>query len=146
MFTGVVPSKCRVEPVTALVAGHEHAIPGAGDVLPAPGDSKPQGSVPKDDLLSRQQAHPGMAAAAMAAASNVASQFLARPSANQTQAAANNSSEAASSTDTSRNSQTKPLISGEAEIPWRQVAGLLHGQGITDPLGLVSSQPSSACL
>ena len=28
---------------------------------------------------------------------------------------------------------------GEAEIPWRQVAGLLHSQGITDPQGLVSS-------
>ena len=27
----------------------------------------------------------------------------------------------------------------EAEIPWRQVAGLLHSQGVTDPQGLVSA-------
>lgn len=83
-----------------------------------------------------------MAAAAMAAASNVASQFLGQPSTNQT--VANSSSGAGSSSDIPNTEKAKPvggdakLVTGDAEIPWRQIAGLLHGQGITDPLGLVS--------
>ena len=91
-----------------------------------------------------------MAAAAMAAASNVASQFLARPSVNQTEAALSNGNSSTSSANNSSNSNSsssdvaqKGLATGDGEIPWRQIAGLLHGQGITDPLGLVSHLPSS---
>lgn len=115
--------------------------------LPGTGDSKPSESAPKNNGVSQQQAHPGMAAAAMAAASNVASQFLARPSVNQTEAVASNGTNSTSndsnrSTNSSGNSSSsdmiqKRLVTGDSDIPWRQVAGLLHGQGITDPLGLV---------
>ena len=117
--------------------------------LPGTGDSKPSESAPKNNGASKQQAHPGMAAAAMAAASNVASQLLARPSVNQTEAVASNgtnstSDDSNSSTNSNGNSSSsssdmtqKGLVTGGADIPWRQVAGLLHGQGITDPLGLV---------
>lgn len=114
-----------------------------------------QESYPDSNLLSRQQAHPGMAAAAMAAASNVAGQFLARPSANQTQVVGNSSGNGNSSDPSSSSSSTndagtdkasveqeplagdKKLVTRDAGIPWRQIAGLLHGQGITDPIGLV---------
>lgn len=120
------------------------------NVLPGTGDSKAAESAPKTDGLPQQQAHPGIAAAAMAAASNVASQFLARPSVNQTEVAGNSSTASGSnvnnrddnSSSSSRSSsdmaQKRP---GDTDIPWRQVAGLLHGQGITDPLGLVMQLP-----
>ena len=107
-------------------------------------DSK-LGSDAQSQQQAQQQAHPGMAAAAMAAATNMASQFVGRASTNQSQNASSSSSSNSSSIGSGSNGggdSTAPggqgLAAGDAKIPWRQIAGLLHGQGITDPQGLVS--------
>lgn len=106
-------------------------------------DTKAQDSKPASDAQSwqqpqqaQQQAHPGMAAAAMAAATNMASQLVGRASTNQSHDASSNSSSGGGNDSTAQGGQG--LVTGDAKIPWRQIAGLLHGQGITDPQGLVS--------
>ena len=89
-------------------------------------------AIPSREAL--QQAHPGVAAAA--------DLLLGQASKNKT----------ADHVDAKLNSQPDKDAGKEAgssqnskdtagEIPWRQVAGLLHSQGITDPQGLVSPLP-----
>ena len=94
-----------------------------------------------------QQAHPGVAAAADILLGQAALNTTGK-SLNSSQAAsASNGSEAAAAkafpdaasgagaaAGTGAEGQAK-----EPEIPWRQVAGLLHSQGVTDPQGLVST-------
>ncbi len=98
-----------------------------------------------------QQAHPGVAAAAdillgqtaLNTTSNTTGKSL-----NSSQAAtASSGSDAAASGASSDAASGAGAAAGagaegqgrEPEIPWRQVAGLLHSQGVTDPQGLVST-------
>ncbi len=98
-----------------------------------------------------QQAHPGVAAAADIllgqAALNTTGSTTGK-SLNSSQAAtASNGSDAAASGASSDAAFGAGAAAGagaegqarEPEIPWRQVAGLLHSQGVTDPQGLVST-------
>lgn len=92
-------------------------------------------AIPSREML--QQAHPGVAAAAGLLLGQASSHKDADHDGNKhdsqpDQAASN----IAGSQEGGHNSVQ--------EIPWRQVAGLLHAQGITDPQGLVSSSTSLA--
>lgn len=98
-----------------------------------------------------QQAHSGIATAADMLLGRTAgnSTINATQSSNssQTAAAADQGDKGAadgtgSGTDSGASSGAGAGAEGqgsEPDIPWRQVAGLLHSQGVTDPQGLVSS-------
>jgi hypothetical protein len=97
-----------------------------------------------------QQAHPGIAAAADILLGQAALNTTGKTtqSLNSSQAAtASNGSDAAASRASSDAASGAGAAAGtgaegqarEPEIPWRQVAGLLHSQGVTDPQGLVST-------
>lgn len=86
-------------------------------------------ALPSREVL--QQAHPGVAAAA--------GLLLGRASANK--AGDRDGSKLNSQPDQAASNIPVSEERGQdsvGEIPWRQVAGLLHAQGITDPQGLVS--------
>ena len=86
-----------------------------------------------------QQAHPAVAAAADI--------LLGQPTLNKT--AVNQHGSTTQGTDSTQAETEQQGSDGagagaegqgsELEIPWRQVAGLLHSQGVTDPQGLVSA-------
>lgn len=89
-------------------------------------------AIPSREAL--QQAHPGVAAAA--------DLLLGQASRNKT--ADNNAAKLSPQPDTDAGQEAASSGEGKdsaGEIPWRQVAGLLHSQGITDPQGLVSPPP-----
>lgn len=86
-------------------------------------------ALPSREVL--QQAHPGVAAAAglllgQASSNKAGDQDGSKLNSQPAQAASNTPVSAERGQDSI------------GEIPWRQVAGLLHAQGITDPQGLVS--------
>ena len=90
-------------------------------------------AIPSREAL--QQAHPGVAAAAEL--------LLGQASKNKTA----DKVDAKLSPQPDKDAGKEAGFSGEGkdtagEIPWRQVAGLLHSQGITDPQGLVSPLPN----
>lgn len=81
-----------------------------------------------------QEAHPGVAAAA----------DLLLGQASRTKTADNADAKLSPQPDKNDGKEAGPSGEGKdsvGEIPWRQVAGLLHSQGITDPQGLVSPPP-----
>lgn len=99
-----------------------------------------------------QQAHPGIATAADLLLGQTAgnSTVNATQNSNSSQTAAadqgaNGAADGAGSgADSGAGSGAGAGAEGqgsEPDIPWRQVAGLLHSQGVTDPQGLVSSSP-----
>lgn len=89
-------------------------------------------AMPSRDAL--QQAHPGVAAAA----------DLLLGQASNTKTADDADAKLSPQPDKDAGKEAGPSGEGKVtvgEIPWRQVAGLLHSQGITDPQGLVSPPP-----
>ncbi len=94
-----------------------------------------------------QQAHPGVAAAADILLGQAALNTTGKSLNSSQAAAASNGSDAAASGASSDAASGAGATAGagaegqarEPEIPWRQVAGLLHSQGVTDPQGLVST-------
>ena len=94
-------------------------------------------AIPSREAL--QQAHPGVAAAA--------DLLLGQASKNKSDGVVDaDNVDAKMSPQPDKDAGKEAGSSGESrdtagEIPWRQVAGLLHSQGITDPQGLVSPLP-----
>lgn len=95
--------------------------------------------MPTREML--QQAHPGIAAAADILLGQTAQNTSHNASA-QVHNNSQNVQEQSGSEDQSQKGFDQQIVTdveghiGQAEIPWRQVAGLLHSQGITDPQGL----------
>ncbi len=90
-----------------------------------------------------QQAHPGIAAAS----DILLGQAALDSTGNTTQAVSNGSTETEQSIGDGGSTGDQQGFGAdgqgsEQQIPWRQVAGLLHSQGITDPQGLVSMHVS----
>ncbi|DBA85435.1 TPA: hypothetical protein ACH3X2_006111 [Trebouxia sp. C0005] len=122
---------------------HDHADQAASSTS---GSTQPLASaLPSREML--HQAHPGVAAAADILLGQAALNTTGKTtqSLNSSQAAsASNGSDAAASRASSDAAPGADAAAGtgaagqgrEREIPWRQVAGLLHSQGVTDPQGL----------
>ncbi|DBA95077.1 TPA: hypothetical protein ACH3X1_002590 [Trebouxia sp. C0004] len=123
---------------------HEHADQ---PTSPTSGSTQPLASaLPSREML--QQAHPGIAAAADIllgqAALNATGKTTQSLNSSQAAMASNGSEAAASRAPSVAASRAGAGAAGngaegqakEPEIPWRQVAGLLHSQGVTDPQGL----------
>ena len=85
-----------------------------------------------------QQAHPGVAAAADLLLGHASRNKSARSTDSRVSPQPQQAS-------VSQDSGSQVAALGNAgQIPWRQVAGLLHAQGVTDPQGLVSAQTFTA--
>ena len=93
-------------------------------------------AIPSREVL--QQAHPGVAAAA--------DLLLGQASRNKS-SPPTDSKVSPQPQDNSVSQDSGSQVEGQGnagQIPWRQVAGLLHAQGVTDPQGLVSAQASTS--